>query len=304
MAGGSMPGSIRIRTGLKNQEISLSVLELAALVCSVAGIYLLVGQPDSGRRVQIGAKSVSVLFGAGVLLAAAGLVLLLCVGTWPADWWPWDNSRLAAARPLDDSPGPLALWMASPGFWTAALLAIGGAIGVISTRTTGSFRISVTVAALASAVLLGFASDWVGASALTAIGLGFAWRVFNSASGDSPETPGAKVSETEPFLKRTSRGEPLLATAICVLIAWGLVRGLHHSASSEAGPAVASSDAGPALPRAVREETRKANVEREGQRDRQQSEGWLLGISVGVILVTGVLGRAVRLPFVARPSRP
>lgn len=283
-------------TKSKNQEIPLSVLEAAALVCSVAGIYLLVGQSESGRRVQIGAKSVPVLLGAGTLLAAFGLVLLLCVGTWPAEWWPWENSRLANVRPLDDSPGPLALWMESPGFWMAALLAIGGAIGVVVARSASSFRMSATVAALASATLLGVASDWIGAGVLTAIGLAFAWRIFHATPGELDETASGEVTEKAPCLEVTPRGEPLLATAICVLLAWGLVRGLHHSATNEAGPPVASSDAGPALPRPVRDETRKANAERVGQDERLTSEDWLLGITAGVILVTGVVGGAVSLP--------
>jgi hypothetical protein len=275
----------------------LSVLEAVAIVCSVAGLYILVSQPASGRRVEIGPLSVSVLFGAGSLLAATGLLLLLCVGTWPAEWWRWDNSLLATERWPEDSPGPVTLWMESPLFWLASLLAIGGAVGVVVVCTAGSFRISVTVAALASAVLLGVASDWVGAGVLTAVGLAFAWRVFNSASNESGESSSVEATEAASIVEQTSRGEPFLATAICVLLAWGLVRGLHHSATFEAGPDVASSDAGPALPRPVREETRRANAEREGQNEKQQpSEFWLLGISVGVILVTGALGGALSFP--------
>ena len=274
----------------------MSVLEAAAIVCSVTGIYLLVGQPESGRRVQIGAKSVPVVFATGALLAASGLVLLLCVGTWPAEWWPWENSRLTNQGPPDESPGPLALWMASPGFWMAAFLAIGGAVGVVIARSASSFRILATVAALASATLLGVASDWIGVGVLTAIGLAFAWRNFNATPDEPDKAASGLATENAARLEVTLRGEPLLATAICVLLAWGLVRGLHHSATNEAGPPVASSDAGPALPRPVREETRKANAERERQNERLPGEVWLLGISVGVILVTGVVGGAVSLP--------
>jgi hypothetical protein len=290
MAGGSIPGSTRIPTGLKNQEISLSVLEAAALVCSVVGIYLLVVRPDSERRFQVGAKAVPVLFGAGALLAAFGLVLLLCVGTWPAAWWPWENSRLASERPPGDSPTPIELWLESPGFWMAGFLAIGGAAGVVIARSASTFRMSATVAALSSTILLGVASDWIGAGILSAIGLAFAWRSFNATPGEPDEATGKAAC-----LERAPRGEPLLATAICVLLAWGLVQGLHHSATNEAGPLVATSDAGPALPRPVREKTREANAKRDGQNDRQ-SEVWLLGITVGVILVTGVVGGAVSLP--------
>jgi hypothetical protein len=275
----------------------LSPLEVTAVVFAIAGVYLLVGQSSSVRRVRVGTLSVPVLPAAGVLFASLGLVLLLCVGTWPAEWWQWKNSRLANGRPLEDSLGPIALWVESPGFWFAALLAIGGAVGVVVARTAGSFRISVTVAALTSAVLLGVASDWVGAGVLTAVGLAFAWRVFNSAPDESGESSSVEATETASIVEQTSRGEPFLATAICVLLAWGLVRGLHHSATFEAGPDVASSDAGPALPRPVREETRRANAEREGQNEKQQpSEFWLLGISIGVILVTGALGGALSFP--------
>lgn len=275
----------------------MSLLEGVALASSVAGIYVLVRQPASGRAIRIGSVAVPTTATAGAILTAVGLLLLVLVGSWPAAWWSWEHSLLSAGeRPAKaPPPGPFDLLGNAPGFWMASLVAVASAVVVVTGRAS-ALQISISVFVLASAIVLGIASDWLGASCLLTIGLSVAWSILNPRSRPDSSTCGGNQQQSPDieFPRPKSQAayhEPLLATAICVLLAWGLLRGLHVAATFEAGPELAASGTDPALPRAARAEdgtvpdrfTPPSNTD-------SQNESWLLGLSFAVILATGVLG--------------
>ena len=267
---------------------------IIAVLCSGAGIYLLAVNRGTGPHIKIRQLSLPALPVTGVSLATTGLLLLFARGTGPAGWWNWELSTLAGRKPIGDA-GIGELWRQHALFRVTSIVTVAGAVGVVTTCTPRAFRTALIVFSFSAALLFGIAADWPGMAILAATGLMAAGPFLRGqqTGGSQP----AVVPDPDPKI-----AEPFLATAICVLVAWGLVDAIHRSATVEAGPTVADSDRVAAIPRAVRVVIRQANAERNDQSIEQRAtEAWLLGISFGVVVMAGLPG-VVRRTLDLRPG--
>lgn len=263
----------------------MSLLEAVALLCSVTGIYILTGRPMADRNVQVGSVSIPVAAVTGGVLTAVGLLSLVLFGVWPVEWWSWNKSLLSEEWESQEVPGLLDLPKQAPVFWLAAAAAVSGAVLVV----VGSARVSpvaLIVFGLGGAMLLGIAADQVGAAALVGVAVATLalWRWPNVwRLTESPRTVETAERET------ATSPEPFLSTAICVLLAWGLIRAVHIAGTFEAGPDLAGMGTSPALPRAALDEVGTVDPSSEQGRGNSK-EAWLLGLSVAVILISGAAG--------------
>jgi len=261
---------------------SLSLLEAVALLCSVSGIYILTGRPMTDRSVRGGAVSIPVAAVAGGILTAVGLLSLVLFGVWPAEWWSWDEQLLSGKWEGQESPGLLDLPKQAPVFWFAAIVAVSGAVLVV-VGSARVFRVALIVFCLGGAMLLGIAADRVGVAALVGVALAtlvlWRWRL-TELPRDSAEA-SERDTATSP--------EPFLSTAICVLLAWGLIRAVHMAGTFEAGPDLSGMGTSPALPRAALDEVGTTDSTQEQGREGA-NEAWLLALSVAVMLISAAAG--------------
>lgn len=259
----------------------MSLFEAVALLLSVLGIYVLIRRPGGNRFIVAGTLRMPVNAALGGALSAAGLLFLIMIGVWPADWWSGAGSVLAARSSSTQTAGPLDLLIQSPGFWGAAAVAVTSAVLVVA-GSARVFPISLIVFSLAVAILLGIASDIPGASALAATAAYIACLVKRSRNDESDTEPGGHGADAFP--------ETFLATVTCVLLAWGLIRAVHIAATFEAGPDLAGKGTVPALPRAARDEATGITHQGTDSEPTENTEAWLLALSASVILIAGAVG--------------
>lgn len=264
----------------------MSLLEAVGLLCSVTGVYILTGGPMTERSVRIGSASIPVAAVTGGVLTAIGLLALFLFGVWPAEWWSWNGSLLSQKWESQELPGPLDLPKQAPVFWFAAVAVVSGAVLVV-VGSARVFRVALIVFCLGGAMLLGIAADRVGVAALVGVALATVvlWRWPNSDWLTESPRGSSAASERD----TATAPEPFLATAICVLLAWGLIRAVHIAGTFEAGPDLSGMGTSPALPRAALDEVGTTDSTEE-QGGEGAKEPWLLGLSVAVILISAAAG--------------
>ena len=258
----------------------MSWLEVLALLCSVTGVYILTGRPMTDRSVRVGVVPISVAAASGGVLTAVGLLCLVLFGVWPAEWWSWNETLLSEKWNSQKSPGLLDLPKQAPVFWLGAVTVVSGAVLVV-VGSARVFRVGLIVFCLGGAILLGVGSDWAGVIALVGSAQVFLllWRWSNAGLTELPPSERDTANSPEPFL----------ATTICVLLAWGLIRAVHIAGTFEAGPDLSGMGTSPALPRAALVEVGTAEPSPEQGRG-DSKEAWRLGLSVAVILLSGAAG--------------
>ncbi|MBC8290128.1 MAG: hypothetical protein H8E37_07405 [Planctomycetes bacterium] len=266
----------------------MSLLEAVALLCSVAGIYILTGRPFGDRQVRVGSVSIPVTGYLGGILTGTGLLALAVFGVWPAEWWSWKESLLSPTWKGQEPPGLFDLPKQSPEFWFGAVVAVSAAVLVV-VGSARILRVSFIVFALGGALLLWIASDIVGFVALAAVALGSAVPMSRKRT-DDVRADSVPVAENE----IAASPEPFLATVICVLLAWGLIRGIHIASTFEAGPGLAGMGTSPALPRAALDEVGAMGTASQEIPDDDQDEGWLLGLTIAILIAGAAAARSTR----------